>query len=399
MKDRLVANSRLSWATRELGLDKYIISKPFTGKKWRPLYVDDLLERGDDPLGKRKLSAKTLADVVEALIGASYVDGGIDKALSCISLFLKELDWMDANQGRTVLFEKTLPDVRLPPALEPLEDLIGYTFQKKALLIEAMTHASLSVGDRSTSLERLEFLGDAILDIIVVRKLFAIEPQLPHQTMHLLRTATVNGDILAFLAMEHNVSQDQFSITPDLKVSKSQFTLPLWRFMQHSSPAIAVEQAATERRHQELRSEIVEALEHGSHYPWALLARLQAKKFYSDIFESLLGAVWVDSGSLSACKGVVERFGLLPYLERILRDEVHALHPKEELGILADRRTLRYAVDARETENGGREFFCKVFIEDECVADVSGGVTKEEVKTHAAEVAVRALKGRTHGME
>jgi hypothetical protein len=53
-KDRLVANSRLSRAAKETGLDRFIVTKAFTGQKWRPLYVDDLLERG--PEGQREIS-------------------------------------------------------------------------------------------------------------------------------------------------------------------------------------------------------------------------------------------------------------------------------------------------------------------------------------------------------
>ncbi len=66
--------------------------------------------------------------------------------------------------------------------------------------------------------------------------------------------------------------------------------------MRHSSQSIPVEQRSMEKRHVALRRPIIEALEHGEQYPLAMLARLQAKKFYSDLFESLLGAVWVDSG-------------------------------------------------------------------------------------------------------
>ena len=67
-KDHIVSNSNLARATLAIGLDKYILTKPFTGQKWRPLYVSNLLSGQCG--AKRKLSTKTLADVVESLIGA-----------------------------------------------------------------------------------------------------------------------------------------------------------------------------------------------------------------------------------------------------------------------------------------------------------------------------------------
>jgi dsRNA-specific ribonuclease len=156
-KDRVVSNLRLSRAALEVGLDRFIITKPFTGHKWRPLYTDDILGLSD--ASTRDMSTKVLADVVEALIGAAFVDGGLPKALKCLQVFLPELKWQSLATRRSFLFQRAL-DVALPATLKPLEDLIGYTFNKKALLVEAMTHASYK-GSSSESLERFEFLGDA----------------------------------------------------------------------------------------------------------------------------------------------------------------------------------------------------------------------------------------------
>lgn len=65
-KDHIVSNSSLATAAILNGLDKYILTKAFTGAKWRPLYNEDLLQ--DPAGGKREMSSKTLADVVEALL-------------------------------------------------------------------------------------------------------------------------------------------------------------------------------------------------------------------------------------------------------------------------------------------------------------------------------------------
>ncbi|AEO71724.1 uncharacterized protein THITE_2033760, partial [Thermothielavioides terrestris NRRL 8126] len=209
LKDKIVSNSRLFRAAVEFGLDRYIVHKTLTLHKWRPTYVEDLLENPPPATRTRMLSTKTLADVVEALIAASYISGGIPKALACMSLFLPEFEWKSIEQGREILYNEAPHDEPLPVTMRPLESLIGYTFTKKALLVEAMTHPSCTGPGIRASLDRLEFLGDAILDYIVVNRLFSDPAGLDNSTLHLLRTALVNADILGFLVMEWAIEQDR----------------------------------------------------------------------------------------------------------------------------------------------------------------------------------------------
>ena len=55
--------------------------------------------------------------------------------------------------------------------IQQLEELLGYEFKDKSLLIKAMTHSSLA-DNRADSNERLEFFGDAILDLVICENLF-----------------------------------------------------------------------------------------------------------------------------------------------------------------------------------------------------------------------------------
>ena len=59
--------------------------------------------------------------------------------------------------------------------IQQLEDLLGYEFKDKSILIKAMTHTSLD-DDRVDSNERLEFFGDAILDMVICENLFESFP-------------------------------------------------------------------------------------------------------------------------------------------------------------------------------------------------------------------------------
>ncbi|KPM45765.1 Dicer-like protein 2 [Neonectria ditissima] len=395
-KDRQVSNARLLAASVDIGLPEFVLSKIFTAQKWRPIYTDDIL--GEEPkMASRVLPSKMLADVVEALIGASYQDGGIPKALKCISLFLNskkgdKTKWYNEREGRDILFHHAAADVQLPPTMASLEDLIGYSFQKKSLLIEAMTHGSYSADTHSRSMERLEFLGDAVLDYIIVTKVFSSEPALANSRLHMIKTAMVNGDFLAFVCLNHSQKHTETIVGEDGSLETRETALSLWKFMRHSLPAIGIEQAAVLTRFDSLSGVIVDALANGKNYPWAALARLHPRKFYSDIFEALLGAVWIDSGSVEACEAVLRKFSILPYLERILRDNVHVQHPKEELTKLAVNEKINYRYEVVVGADGSREFRCTVQIGDQVVAKVEGGVDKEEVMTKAAEKAVRFLK-------
>ncbi|KYK58403.1 Dicer-like protein 2 [Drechmeria coniospora] len=389
-RDRIVANSRLCRAALDVGLSKFILTRSFTGDKWRPLYLEDSLQQSSRSPNGAKLSTKTLADVVEALIGASYADGGIPKAIRCISTFIPECHWRNVEKSRDILFNMARDGDLLPSILEPVETLLGYSFRKKSLLFEAMTHASHVLGSRQRSYERLEFLGDAVLDNIIVTKLFAVKPPIPNFQMHLIKTAMVNGDFLAFLVMNHDMGQSDDVVANDGTVVGTETRLSLWNFMRHASPAIGLEQDETARRFEELRGDIQVAMEQGAHYPWASLARLRSKKFYSDLFESMLGAVWIDSGSQDECEAVVCRFGILSYLERIVRDKVEVRHPKESIGLWAGTQTVTYDMDLKEDPNGKKTYTCRVQVGNSVVA-VDDGLSLLEATTKAAEEALKRL--------
>ncbi|GAP83771.1 putative RNase3 domain-containing protein [Rosellinia necatrix] len=394
MKDRIVSNSRLCRASVDKGLDRFILTKAFTGAKWHPLYIKGILSNEGAQSAKRHMSTKTLADVVESLVGAAFIDGGMQKAMACLQLFLPEVEWHDPDYAHKILFSRRDVTTQLNSEYEPLEKLIGYTFRNKTLLVESLTHASSSlITSTDVCMERLEFLGDPILDRIVVSRFWTHDPELSNHEMHLLRTASVNADLLGFLVMEWCTTQQTTEISPiDLTTIVTQKQVPFWKYMRHRSSQVADAQRVVEEKHSVERDAILETMAHGDEYPWAQLAHLSIPKFFSDMFESLIGAVWVDSGSMGACEEIVERIGILPYLRRIISDNVGVIHPKNKLGELAGigGRKVRYETEIR-VESGMKGLFCKVFVGEQFVVEVSGGVNPEEVKTKAADEAYRIL--------
>jgi ribonuclease-3 len=79
-----------------------------------------------------------------------------------------------------------------------LEGRLGHRFENRALLEAALTHRSLtSEVPEAENYERLEFLGDAVLQLAVTGRLYADYPEMPEGQMAKLRAAVVSEDVLA----------------------------------------------------------------------------------------------------------------------------------------------------------------------------------------------------------
>lgn len=78
---------------------------------------------------------------------------------------------------------------------------LGYTFQRPELLEEALTHRSASACNN----ERLEFLGDALLSLVIAEYLFQRYPKASEGELSRLRASLVKGEALAKLARHLNL--------------------------------------------------------------------------------------------------------------------------------------------------------------------------------------------------
>ncbi|WP_428566529.1 MAG: ribonuclease III [Solidesulfovibrio sp. DCME] len=85
-----------------------------------------------------------------------------------------------------------------------LERALGHAFSRPELLVTALTHSSWANerGEASQHNERLEFLGDAVLELCVSEELFVRFPEAPEGELTLLRSQLVNESSLAGLARE-----------------------------------------------------------------------------------------------------------------------------------------------------------------------------------------------------
>lgn len=84
-----------------------------------------------------------------------------------------------------------------------MADRLGYVFTKPSLLVEALTHRSwCAEHEGASSNERLEFLGDAVLALVVTDHIYAAYPEMAEGQLAPLRAEVVSAEALADLAVE-----------------------------------------------------------------------------------------------------------------------------------------------------------------------------------------------------
>uniref|UniRef100_A0A674AX52 ribonuclease III n=1 Tax=Salmo trutta TaxID=8032 RepID=A0A674AX52_SALTR len=157
---------------------------------------------------------------------------------------------------------------------ENFERKISYTFQNKAYLLQAFTHASYHYNTITDCYQRLEFLGDAILDYLITKHLYEDPRQHSPGVLTDLRSALVNNTIFASLAVQYDFHKYFKAVSPEL------FHV-IDDFVQFQLEKNEMQGMDSELR----RSEEDEAKEEDIEVPKAM----------GDIFESLAGAIYMDS--------------------------------------------------------------------------------------------------------
>ena len=85
--------------------------------------------------------------------------------------------------------------------LEKAGEVIGHKFQNPAIIREALTHASVA-DNRLLSNERMEFLGDAVLDLIVCEELFRRYPSYSEGDLTKVKSAVVSRRTCAEVSID-----------------------------------------------------------------------------------------------------------------------------------------------------------------------------------------------------
>ena len=221
--------------------------------------------------------------------------------------------------------------------MKSLESKLGYTFENIALLENALTHSSCANESQGKlqSNERLEFLGDSILGMVVADHLYRNHPDLPEGELTRTRAALVCEESLVEVATELNLGRY-------LRLGKG-------------------EEAGGGRKRPSIQADAVEAV---------------------------LAAVYLDGGIGSARK-IIQRY--------ILCREVEGLHSsrdyKTALQELVQResgRVLKYRLTGEEGPDHDKRFFVEVDLNGAPVG-TGKGHSKKEAEQMAAKAAIAKL--------
>jgi ribonuclease-3 len=228
--------------------------------------------------------------------------------------------------------------------LRPLEERLGHTFRDQSLLLQALTHRSYLNEHEDfphDHNERLEFLGDAVLELVVTEYLYTHFPN-PEGDLTNWRAALVNAKTLA--GISRGLAFEEF-----LLLSKG------------------------------------ESKDKDSKARMYILA---------NAIEALIGAIYLDSGIKAAEKFINDH--ILSHLAKILELELYVdakskfqETAQEILGV-----TPTYKVMEEQGPDHQKEFTVGVFLDKELIA-VGKGTSKQEAQIAAAEAGLEKKKWNT----
>ncbi|XP_063545206.1 endoribonuclease Dcr-1 [Cydia strobilella] len=169
---------------------------------------------------------------------------------------------------------------------DALERTLQYRFKDRSLLLQALTHASHQRNRLTDCYQRLEFLGDAILDYLITRHLYEDPRRHSPGALTDLRSALVNNTIFATLAARHGFHKYFRHMSPGLNEVLTRYV----RIQEENGHSISEE-------HYLIHEDELEQAED-----------VEVPKALGDLFESIAGAIFLDSGmSLAAVWGSYEQ--------------------------------------------------------------------------------------------
>lgn len=227
--------------------------------------------------------------------------------------------------------------------LEELQERIGYKFKNTALIKQAITHSSFANEQKINKLknyERLEFLGDAVLELVSSEFLFEQNAEMPEGQLTRLRASMVCEPALAFCARD--IELDSFIL-----LGKG-------------------EEATGGRK----RDSII-----------------------SDVMEAVIGAIFLDGG-IECAKKFIYRFVLSDLEDKILFMDSKTLLQEE---IQKDNTAqLKYELLEETGPDHDKQFKIAAYLDGRIIG-TGAGRTKKAAQQQAAYEALKKIKGINKG--
>lgn len=275
---------------------------------------------------EQSLVDKCIADAVEALIGCYLTSANETAALRLMQWFglrvHNEEQQQLAHSVPTSPLLRFVPEfdaqvVLLTEGLEQLEQRLRYRFRDRGFLLQALSHASFYPNAVTDCYQRLELLGDAILDYVITRHIYEDSKKLSPGKLTDLRSSLVNNNIFATLAVKWEFHKHFKYLSPHLYLIIDRFIQ--WQEQLRArrtecdcrldAAALGLDSASRAESADDeesaltgLENEAAELLE------GTIPEDIEVPKALGDIFESVAGAIYLDSGcSLSTVWRVYSR--------------------------------------------------------------------------------------------
>lgn len=351
----ILGNTRLERATNEAGLAPYITTEVAKQKHWKlPICQED-----SETIQPRSVLSKTLADVTESILGAAYLDGeesgqAVAQCVRALQLLIPEIPWQTPECLIGRVSERNTEERQESILQRSIKQMLGSTFEDPALLAEALTHSTDDISQ--PALDRLEFLGDAILDQVVKVRLFEYD-QSDAGRLTVCRHALVSHAFLAYLALGIYYDQTVDDTLVDKHGSPHIITttkqVSLTDLIKFREVSMREPITAAKTRYDMVRDEIKSELNAGK-FPWTLLRSLDAPKVCSDIMESLLAALYLGANrSLTRCEELLAQLGMMELLKQMATNTSFEVRtPATILRELCAEHNITVSIRARCEQEG-----------------------------------------------
>lgn len=352
---------------QKLGADISLVSETTSERSSMQIY-----------LGRQSVSDKTCADCVEGILGCCVKSIGVKRSFKVLETFnilppindRKIMDMLE-RQLKSPRIRTNISDYEVDSFLinhRTLETNIGYTFNDRAYLLQALTHPSYPTNRITGCYQQLEFLGDAVLDFLVTAYIFERCPDMDPGTLTDLRSALVNNVTLACLCVRYNMHVYILSQNAELNESIATF----YKFQASRQFEI---------------TEHVQLLMSETDVECRMAEYVEVPKTLGDVFEALIGGIFLDSGNnLTVTWNVIYRL-MQKELNKFMHDVpiqiVRKLHefpnanPEFDEAVVEDDITM---VGLRFTCNG------------EILIVHGFGTNRDNAKRAAAKIALQKLQ-------
>jgi endoribonuclease Dicer len=302
---------------------------------------------------------------VESMIGLYYVHGG----LAMSARLLEELDLV-AGMANLIGCRFVQPprknggggdDPRATaPRLAEVEKIIGYTFARKDVLVEALTHSSYKSSE-VLSYQRLEFLGDAVMGHVVLKGFYERYEDLDPAQLTLIREPALSNELFGRVVVDFG----------------------LHKYLWHDSALLERDVRAT-----------VAAFEAETDDE-DVCDTMAVPKVLGDILEAIVGAVVVDQDmTLDAVEPIVDRL-MSKALQRFANPETLAQHPVTKMSQALQAQygagpEFVYASVAAPGPAGADAILCTIRVAGVDIA-AARGMSRRKAKRSAAQVALERM--------